>query len=144
MGIRISLSEQLRNNAVALLSLVFAVTTLSYTSWRMEQTEENQNIRAAGFEILLQLAELQLNVDHAHYGMNEERGNPITAWTHVLLVRDLSRIMPGDMSAKADELHETWQENWSRVKNSESHVKIVTAAITEARKACLASLASLD
>ena len=102
MRFRDSLAEQLKRNTVALISLVFAMTTLGYTSWRMEHSEENQNIRAAGFEILMQLGKLQLNVDYSYYGEDDERGNPISAWTHVLLIRDLSRIMPGDMPDKAD------------------------------------------
>jgi hypothetical protein len=36
----LSILEQFRRNFVALVSLVIAVTSLSYTSWRNEQTEE--------------------------------------------------------------------------------------------------------
>ncbi len=144
MRFRDSLAEQFKRNSVALISLVFAMTTLGYTSWRMEHSEENQNIRAAGFEILMQLGKLQLNVDYSYYGEDDERGNPISAWTHVLLIRDLSRIMPGDMPDKADKLFATWQENWQHVRTSESHTEAITAAITEARQATLESLESLD
>ncbi|MBF8293263.1 MAG: hypothetical protein HW392_2090 [Steroidobacteraceae bacterium] len=40
--------EQLRNNLVALISLVIALSALGYNTWRNELTERNRNIRAAG------------------------------------------------------------------------------------------------
>ena len=44
--------EQLRSNAVALISLTVALSSLGYNTWRNERTEHNRNIRAAAFEIL--------------------------------------------------------------------------------------------
>ena len=45
-----SIRQQLRANAVALISLVVALSSLGYNTWRNEQTEENRSIRVAGFE----------------------------------------------------------------------------------------------
>lgn len=39
--------EQIRNNAVALISLVVALAALGYNTWRNERTEANRNLRAA-------------------------------------------------------------------------------------------------
>lgn len=136
--------QQVRSNLVALISLAFAVATLSYTSWRMEQSEANQNARAAGFEILMQLGELQLNVDYAHYGMDADKGNPISGWTRVIMIRDLAKILGGEMPAKADALYESWSANWDQLESSRSHTETITAAIEMARQACVDSLARLD
>lgn len=43
------LLNQLRENSVALTSLLLVVIGLAYNTWRNEQTEFNDNIRAAGF-----------------------------------------------------------------------------------------------
>ena len=64
---RNSIIDQLRRNAVALISLVIAVSSLSYNTWRNEKTEDNRNQRFAAFEILLKLGELQQVVFHHHY-----------------------------------------------------------------------------
>ena len=71
-----NLTRQLRENAVALTSLLLVVIGLAYNTWRNEQTEFNDNIRAAGFEILVKLGELERVVFHNHYDKDEERGSP--------------------------------------------------------------------
>ena len=72
--LNLTIAEQLRRNFVALISLVIAVSSLSYTSWRHEQTEENHNHRMAAFETLLKLGELQQLVFHRHYDKAEDKG----------------------------------------------------------------------
>ena len=47
-----SFVDQLRNNAVAIISLIVAITALSYTAWREERTEKNRTLRVAAFEAL--------------------------------------------------------------------------------------------
>ena len=42
---------QLRNNAVALISLAVALSSLAYNTWRNERTEHNRNVRTATFEV---------------------------------------------------------------------------------------------
>ena len=42
-GERSSIVEQLRRNTVALISIVIAVSSLSYNTWRNEKTEYNRN-----------------------------------------------------------------------------------------------------
>ena len=82
--------EQLRNNAVALVSLVVALIGLMYTTWRYEHTERNQNIRTATFEILSKLAEFERVVFLAHYDKDVAMGNPRVGWTYVIAIHDLS------------------------------------------------------
>ncbi len=52
-----SLRQQLRDNAVALISLVVALGSLAYNTWRNERTEHNRNVRTAAFELLTRVAE---------------------------------------------------------------------------------------
>lgn len=139
-----SLGEQLRNNAIALLSLVFAVSSLAYTTWRNEETELNRNIRTAGFEILRQLGELQLVVDYAHYDRDPERGNPITGWGRVLMIRDLAPIMPAPVPDKATDLQETWGVHWALLREDRASAERVTQAIDGLREATRAALAELE
>ena len=72
--------QQIRNNLVAIISLVVAISSLSYNTWRNELTEENRNIRVAGFETLKSLGELQTIVDFGHYEQHPELGSPIEGW----------------------------------------------------------------
>ena len=59
--------DQLKRNTVALISLVVAVTGLTYNTWRNEQSEFNRNQREAAFELLLKLAELDEVVNLSQY-----------------------------------------------------------------------------
>jgi len=43
-----NMREQIRNNMVALISLLIALSALGYNTWRNELTERNRNIRDAG------------------------------------------------------------------------------------------------
>ena len=60
-----SITEQIRRNAVALISLVVAVTSLGYNTWRNEASEGNRNQRWASFEVLLELGELRQLMERA-------------------------------------------------------------------------------
>ena len=43
--------EQVRRNLVALISVFIAVSSLSYNTWRNEESEHNRNQRMASFEV---------------------------------------------------------------------------------------------
>jgi len=135
---------QVRRNAVALISLAVAVTALTYNTWRNELTEYNRNQRAAGFEILNELARLQLTADILHYGGERIAETPIRGWARVLLIRDLARIMPTDVQSAADDLYATWQKYWEGLGRSQASVEAVTDAIERARQVVLNRLRSLE
>ncbi|GAB4126870.1 MAG: hypothetical protein Tsb0027_26240 [Wenzhouxiangellaceae bacterium] len=59
--------RQVYRHRLSLLSLLVALTSLGYNTWRNEATEDHRNIREAGFQVLLQLGELQQIVGHRHY-----------------------------------------------------------------------------
>ena len=100
-----TIRSQLRRHSVAIISLVVALVSLSYNTWRNEVTEHNRNIRFAGFELILKLGELQQTVFYRHYDRDPERGNPRTGWTAVLVMGDLAKLMPEPVPHKVQVLH---------------------------------------
>ena len=90
---------QFKNNLLAIISLLVAFSALGYNTWRNELTEQNRNIRFAGFEIIKNLGEL-------------ERNTPRDGWAVVLVLRDLSALMPVPVSAGAAQLFEVWKNSW--------------------------------
>jgi hypothetical protein len=136
--------QQLRDNAVALISLVVALSSLGYNTWRNEHTEYNRNTRTATFELLGKLAELERVVFLAQYDRDPTGGNPRTGWSYVLVIRDLAAVVPAPVPARAAELQKTWSENWEGLgKDEESSVNRIDDAIGRLRGAALATLQSL-
>ncbi len=105
------ISEQLRQNAVALISLVVAITSLAYNTYRNELTEANRTVRQAGFEMIAELSELQQVMLFARYHQNDNRGDITVGWTHVLALRDISLAMPKEIKRLSNHLYKIWQEN---------------------------------
>jgi hypothetical protein len=71
--------EQLRNNTLALVSLAVALSALGYTTWRNQRTEQNRNVREAGFHLLGEVASLQQLVLYAHFTQGDAAALR-TAW----------------------------------------------------------------
>jgi len=139
-----TLRAQLRSNTVALISLVVALSSLGYNTWRNERTEHNRNIRAATFELLNRLADLERVVFLAQYDRDASGGNPRTGWTYVLAIRDLSRLVPAPVPAEAERLRGVWGENWAGLGQDDEHsVERIDDAIGALREATLATLTSL-
>jgi len=139
-----TLHEQLRNNAVALISLFIALTSLGYNTWRNEHTEHNRNIRAAAFEILTKLAEFERVVFLAHYDRDQANGNPRTGWTYVIVINDLAQVIPGEVQPRAAALRDNWRANWEDLgKDGDEAIERIDQAITNLREATLDTLHSL-
>jgi len=139
-----SIIEQIRSNLVAIISLVVAVSSLSYNTWRNELTEENRNVRHAGFEVLLKLGELQQVVFFSHYDMDSVRGSPRAGWAYVLVVSDLSQAMPAAVTDNATSLREVWEKQWSGLGQRDSSAERISAAIDALRMSVLDELRMLD
>lgn len=136
--------EQLRNNAVALTSLVIALTSLGYNTWRNERTEHNRNIRAAAFEILTKLADFERVVFLAHYDRDPANGSPRTGWTYIIVINDLAQVVPGMVQPRAAALRATWRGNWESLgKDGDTAVDRIDQDITNLRQATLETLQSL-
>ncbi|MEM8816716.1 MAG: hypothetical protein AAGE85_12895 [Pseudomonadota bacterium] len=145
-------TEQIRRNAVALISLAVAVSSLGYNTWRNEKSEYNRNQRQASFELLLKVNELRQLVLHRHYQMDfEDRGNLKTGWALVLTVEDLAEVLDQPLPAAADKLKAVWQSNSEQLgartaagELDDGAVEEIMLGIDRVRGASLELLESLD
>jgi hypothetical protein len=136
--------QQLRNNAVALISLVVALGSLGYNTWRNERTERNRNIRTATFELLMRLADLERVVFLAQYDRDASGGNPRTGWSYVLVIHDLAEVVPPPVPARAEQLRQVWSGNWEGLGKVDEHaVDRIDDEIVKLRAAALATLTAL-
>ena len=139
------LSEQMRTNALALISLFVAFTALGYNTWRNELTEYNRTTREAGFEMLVHIGELQRITYLAQYDRDLVDGNPRKGWVEVLVLRDLARLMPVSARQRSDELHDTWSQQWNdQGADDEQAVASIDNAINALRIEVVASLEALE
>jgi hypothetical protein len=134
----------MRTNAVALISLVVALSSLAYNTWRNEQTEANRSVRLAAFEVLKNLGELQVIVNYAYFAKNERLGNPMAGWGHVALISDLSQLLPAPAPERAEKLLQVWQADWQQVRDDQPSVERITAEIDQSRDAVREVLRRLD
>jgi hypothetical protein len=139
-----TIKSQIARHSVALISLVIALSSLAYNTWRNEKTEENRNIRTAGIELLLKLGELDRVVFYSHYDRDQDRGSPRTGWAYVLTIRDLGSIMLEPASGSSTELIEVWQQNWSGLGSDDLAAGSISDSIDQTRTDVLAVLADLD
>jgi len=144
-GMSNSIGSQLRRNAVALISLVVAISALTYNTWRNEKSEDNRNHRQAAFEILLKLNELQQVVFHHRYdGDTTDKGNPRLGWTYVLTIRDLSLVLTDPLPGEAEKLLLTWGDNWAQLGDTQESVDAVLDGVDVMRTQTLQLIKSLD
>ena len=144
-GHKKSIWGQVRRNAVALISLVIALSTLSYSTWRNEKSEDNRNHRQAAFEILLKLNQLQQVVFHRRYDMDEtDKGNPRLGWTIVLTIDDLAQLVETPLPEKSSLLREVWSDNWEQLGDSQASVDAVLAMVDVMRDETLLQLHALE
>lgn len=138
------LRQQIKRNSLAIISLFVAFSALGYNTWRNELTEENRNIRAAGFEMLLHIGQLQRISYLAHYDKDLQQGNPRSGWVEVLVLRDLSMLMPADLQQRTQRLFDSWKENWQGLGEDESAVAAIDNAINDLRQNVLENIKKLE
>ena len=139
------LIEQFRRHSVALISLVVAVSSLGYNTWRNERTEDNRDVRHAAFEMLLKAGELEKVVFRSHYGPGETRADgDFAVWAYVPTLRDLAMVMPADVGTAANGLFSAWDSHFDALGQSETGRDALSAALDELRGSLLAALNELD
>lgn len=140
-----SIFEQIKQNSVALISIIIAVSSLGYNTWRNEKTEDNRNQRFAAFEVLLKLGELQQVVFHHHYDeIKSDNWNPRTGWTQVLTIRDLSRVSGIEMTSEANKLYMIWSDNWQYLGEKQDKADVIITGIENMRNSTIQVITSLD
>ena len=145
MSKRLDFKEQLRRNAVALISLVVAITSLSYNTWRNEASEHNRNQRLVSIEVLRNLGELQQVVFHLHYDQDVDMMiNPRTGWAIVLTVKDLAMVLEAPLPDAAENLRSVWDDHWQGLGRDDASVAAIVAALEATRDEVHGLLRSLD
>jgi hypothetical protein len=140
-----SLREQLRHHSVALISLIVALATLAYVTWRNERTEDNRTVRTAAVEILTQLSELERVVFVTRHDRASAGGDARAGWSSVIVIRDLADVMPERVLTQAAVLQKVWDENWQGLGAEDgSAAERIDSAADEVRKATLEALRSLE
>jgi len=140
-----SFKEQVRRNMVALISLVIAITSLSYNTWRNEQSEYNRTQRLVSLEVLMRLGDLQQVVYHHHWDKDfEERGNLRTGWTMVLVIKDISQVLDKPLPASTQALWKIWDDHSRDLDSSRDAEKAIIEAINVVRSDTLVLLKQLD
>jgi hypothetical protein len=118
-----SLENKLRIYYVtAIFSLLFAVIGFSYNAWRMEVSEDNNNIRTAAFESLTELAQLQQLIYAAHFDHDAKAGNPRNGWVRVELIVELSMLIDTEVHKQALILKQSWSDNWEQMASNRRSV----------------------
>jgi hypothetical protein len=139
-----TIKNQIARHSVALISLLVALSSLAYNTWRNEQTEDNRNVRTAGIELLLKLGELDRVVFYSHYDQDQDRGNPRSGWAYALTIRDLGSLMHEPAVSSTSELIATWQHNWSGLGSDDPAASKISDSIDRTRADVLGVLAALD
>ncbi|MGH8242809.1 MAG: hypothetical protein ACRETY_05595 [Steroidobacteraceae bacterium] len=135
--------QQLRDNLVAITSLVVALSALGYNTWRNEVTERNRNVRVAGVELLKEIGSLQQIIFYAHFAEGDARGDPRMGWADVLTIDDLAAMMPAEVTREAETLREVWEANADGLVDDEDAFRRIDLAIDELRQATLAAMRAL-
>ena len=145
MTTNIDFKEQVRRNAVALISLAVAVTSLGYNTWRNEASEHNRNQRLVSIELLLILGDFQQLVLDRHYGVDND-GDAILrgGWSKVLTVRDLGQIAAGSVPSSAMHLFDVWSADYDELGDSKDAKNRILMAVDAVRIDTKQVLESLD
>lgn len=105
---RSALQELVRQNALALVSLVVALFGLGYNTWRNETTEHHRNVRQSAFIALDALGETQQLADTRFFGADHSEANRIAIWGRITLIRDVATLVSDDTGTRATDLFAVW------------------------------------
>lgn len=151
-----SIPSQLRRHSVALISLLVALVSLGYNTWRNETSELQRNWRQAAFEMTMEVNQLQQIVLYRRYfyGREEHVFRPvenaqtwIKGWGTATSIRDLSRLLPEPMPTRGAALFENWQANAGQLHEQTADAaeaeQIMLDSLDELREAVLAFIHEL-
>ena len=145
MTVKLTVKEQIQRNTVALISLVVAVTSLGYNTWRNEASEHNRNQRLVSIQLLLMLGDLQQLTLDRHYGKNVDADGILRAgWTKVLTIRDLSKVATGAIPVSAERLFEVWSADYDELESNVEAKDRILVALEQVRRDTHEVLQSLD
>jgi hypothetical protein len=133
----------IRDNLVALVSLLVAFSALGYNTWRNERTEHNRNVRVVGIEMLREIGALQRVITYRHFAEEEARGDPHSGWPEVYMIGDLAAVMPPSVARDAKSLRAVWEASAGDLVESDEAFAKVDGALDALRQSTLAELRAL-
>jgi hypothetical protein len=137
------LMRQIHHDLLAIVSLVIAIIALSYNTWRDEASEQHRNIRAAEFEMLKELSELQEIIDFAYLRQDPQRGDLGKGLSHVLFICDLATLAPEPVNNSAQALQQVWNHDSEKLVSSKDAGAELSEQVLVTRRTVLESLRSL-
>ena len=136
--------DQVQRNLVALISLVIAVTSLSYNTWRNEKSEYNRNQREASFHILLHIGEFREQLYHLRYDADSIGEDAYrSTWVTVLAIKDLAMLLESPIPGAAEELRVAWEAEFESISQEDSK-RAVELKLNNLRDLTLEMLEKLD
>lgn len=145
MANNIRFRDQLQRNAVALISLAIAITSLGYNTWRNEASEYNRNQRLISIEVLRNLGQLQQVIFHNAFEMDEQdKGNRRTGWVYVLAIKDLTQLLDSQTAESGTELWRVWEAELPTLGPLNDSYNAITEALGAVWTDTHALLRSLD
>jgi hypothetical protein len=155
-----TIREQIHNNAVALISLFIAVSSLAYNTWRNETSEEQRNLRHAAFKVIENLGEMQEVVDARYYYLASgdevasEGQLRLRGYGSATMTRDLMGLMPSPAPEAGKRMLETWNVHFGALDDVDGRGRhtakareaeqTLTEVIAETREAVMIVLRSLE
>jgi len=127
-----------------IFSVLFSLVGFSYNVWRMEVSEENNNIRTACFEMLINLSSLEQLIYTGYYDANSAESSPRIGWVKVGLINDLSTLTDESVEHSSTTLRDTWSVNWETVATDQHSVDAMVEAIDSVRTEIKSLLTSLE
>ncbi|MBL4621214.1 MAG: hypothetical protein JKY89_02340, partial [Immundisolibacteraceae bacterium] len=115
----------------AVSGVLFALIGFSYNAWRLEVSEDNNNIRTAAFAVLTELAELEQLIYLAHY--DHSNASPRTGWVKAGLIVDPSGLISEPVQQQATALRQSWTQRWQRFPADRTATDELVAAIDAVR-----------
>jgi hypothetical protein len=77
--------------------------------------------------------------------MDQSRGSPRLGWTEVLLIKDLSHLMPKNIQDKSENLVTVWSKNWQKLADKdELSIAAIDTALLELRTEVLLAMKQLE
>ena len=140
---KMRLMRQIHHDLLAIVSLVIAIIALSYNTWRDETSEQHRNIRAAEFEMLKELSELQETIDYAYLRQDPQHGDLGKGLAHVLFIRDLASLAPEPVTSSSEALLLAWNGNSEKLASNKEAGAALSEQVLNTRRTVLESLRSL-
>ncbi|MDX1571824.1 MAG: hypothetical protein R3200_15190 [Xanthomonadales bacterium] len=141
--------DQVKRNQVALISLIVAVTSLGYNTWRNETTEDQRNIRHAAFRLIEDLSRLQSVANTLAYAPERDPNAWVDGWGLVLSIESLGRVLPDPIPQRTADLKSTWETHFDSLSANDREQALaadeaIKEAISAATDTTVEILRSLD